>query len=265
MQNFASTIRNGSTLPKALFIFLFFAAQLLIPSGVGRAGSPSNLRPLVIPTSMPEPDVDDISYDRNADQVKGSAAIPDVIPDPTPAPEPDIDGDDDGDGIPNSVECAETLGILAIDMDGDGLKNCDDLDSDGDGLSDWSENQRSGVIASQASGPVNSDGDAFPDYLDTDSDNDGISDTIEAFDLNGDNIPDVIASGIDADNNGMDDTYEAAGVRRSDQDNDGDGFVVWLDVDEQPIPSETTDITEPTATDEPPLYQYSFYLPIILQ
>ena len=107
-----------------------------------------------------------------------------------------LDLDSDGDGIPDNIEAQSAIGYIAptgIDSDGDGLDNAYEAIN---GLT-----------------PINTDGgqanpDAIPDFIDLDSDNDGISDSIEAYDTNGNNIAETIASGIDSDNDGIDDNFD---------------------------------------------------------
>ena len=118
-----------------------------------------------------------------------------------------------------------------MDLDEDGLDNCEDFDSDGDGLNDQIESQLSNVAASQSGEPIDSDQDGDPDYLDTDSDNDSISDTDEAFDINGDGRADIIAINQDVDRNGLDDAYDEAGDIEF-VDTDENGIPNWRDDDD---------------------------------
>jgi hypothetical protein len=101
----------------------------------------------------------------------------------------------------------------AVDTDGDGIPNYQDLDSDGDGIPDNVEAQTSlaytppsgsdtdndGLDNAYETGGItyiDTDGDGTPDFLDTDSDNDGTNDTTEAA---------LTLSGSDSDNDGLDD------------------------------------------------------------
>ncbi len=83
----------------------------------------------------------------------------------------------------------------AIDTDGDGVPDKNDLDDDNDGILDTLE------------GNDDFDGDGIPNHLDLDSDNDGIYDLLEA-------------GGVDTDNNGIADNLE---------DLDEDGLVDMYD------------------------------------
>ncbi|WP_181305547.1 discoidin domain-containing protein [Rufibacter sp. XAAS-G3-1] len=93
-----------------------------------------------------------------------------------------------------------------VDMDADGIPNCQDIDADGDGLLDYLEAQAKDAVLTMSGEdtnkdgiddafksstsisliPVNSDTDRMPDYLDLDSDDDMMQDFIEAFDVNKD-------------------------------------------------------------------------------
>ena len=132
----------------------------------------------------------------------------------TPLPIPDSDGDgipdfkdidSDGDGIVDIVEAQATAtyqGPLGVDADGDGLDDAYDQDQFDD------------LIIGGGTGtaiiPVNTDGpaDTIPDYLDTNSDDDYDLDSLEGWDWNNDDIPDVIPTGNDADGDGLDDAYD---------------------------------------------------------
>jgi uncharacterized repeat protein (TIGR01451 family) len=156
--------------------------------------------------------------------------------------------DGDGDGRPNLIDIDDDNdGILDIDegagdLDGDGVPNSLDIDSDNDGLPDLLESQGgnpatavypSGTdadgdglddafdrntsstdpVASRQDGnateaPVDSDGDGKADFLDIDSDNDGLTDLDEAYDTNGDGVPDRAPTGADSDGDGLDDAFD---------------------------------------------------------
>ena len=64
------------------------------------------------------------------------------------------------------------------------------------------------VQESQLILPINTDGTDPPDYLDSDSDGDGVLDTVEAYDIDGDNVAETVASGNDSDNDGLDDAFD---------------------------------------------------------
>lgn len=137
--------------------------------------------------------------------------------------------DSDGDGLvdqydPDSGGTAQPT----PDTDGDGKPDFLDRDSDGDGLSDTIESQGEGPTTEPTGTDSDSDGldDAFdpdsggeaselpdtdedgqPDTQDLDSDGDQVPDTTEAFDFDGDGVPNVLPSGIDADGDGRDDAF----------------------------------------------------------
>ena len=91
----------------------------------------------------------------------------------------------------------------ALDYDGDGVQNQNDIDDDGDGITDLVEDANTDGDNDPATNPTDTDGDGIPDYLDLDSDNDGIPDRVEAQDATAVLAP----SGIDADGNGLDDAF----------------------------------------------------------
>ena len=106
--------------------------------------------------------------------------------------------DSDDDGIPDNIEAQATGTYVAPSGN----------DSDGDGLDDNYEG-----TGNQGLLPVNTDAafvtsDNVPDFLDPDSDNDGIPDTVEAYDTNGDDIPEITLSGNDTDLDGIDDNFD---------------------------------------------------------
>ena len=145
--------------------------------------------------------------------------------------------DSDNDGIDDAFDvdctpCGSITGtpIVPIDSDTDGLPNYLDLDSDNDGIIDNIEWQTTpgyqtpgadmdgnGVAdnyeTTAGSGvsiyiPVSTNGVNPPDYLNLDSDGDGVSDTVEAYDTDGDNVAEIVASGNDTDNDGIDDAFD---------------------------------------------------------
>ncbi|MDC6354736.1 MULTISPECIES: gliding motility-associated C-terminal domain-containing protein [unclassified Robiginitalea] len=110
----------------------------------------------------------------------------------------------------------------ALDYDGDGVQNQNDIDDDGDGITDLVEDANTDGDNDPATNPTDTDGDGIPDYLDLDSDNDGIPDRVEAQDATAVLAP----SGIDADGNGLDDAFESApgageGLQPVDTESDG--------------------------------------------
>lgn len=143
-----------------------------------------------------------------------------------------LDADADGDGIPDSTE--------AHDADGDGVSDVTPVgnDQDSDGLDDAfdpdCEGMPAGCLADGVAAPTpDRDGDGSADYLDGDSDNDGRSDRDEAFDADGDGVPDVFPTGVDEDMDGLDDAFDAdqGGVGPSNEDVDDDGRPDYLDLD----------------------------------
>lgn len=129
-----------------------------------------------------------------------------------------IDKDSDGDSIPDSQEGQG-------DTDGDGNPDYLDGDSDGDNVPDRIEidpdapdstpgdkdDNQDGVDdkdSTRSVTPSDQDSDGTPDIRDTDSDNDGAPDGTEAYDLDGDNNPDILPSGDDTNENGVDDAFD---------------------------------------------------------
>ncbi|MDH3796483.1 MAG: hypothetical protein OER83_06390, partial [Flavobacteriaceae bacterium] len=107
-----------------------------------------------------------------------------------------LDLDSDNDGIIDNIEWQSTSGYLSPSVD-----------SDGNGLADNYEVSPAGSGQS-INEPENSDGLDGPDFRDLDSDNDGLDDTTEAYDIDGDNTSDTVASGVDSDNDGLDDGFD---------------------------------------------------------
>ncbi len=196
------------------------------------------LGPLVGSVCSVDADGDDVKDRTDADS--DNDGIPDSIESPGFVDDPDIDSDLDGipdwndpDDVPGGctpdgglpAACAELP--VAIDADADGVPNHLDLDSDGDGINDAIETGATDAngdgspdgctsVAPDGTcdagglvGPApNTDGGPDPDYLDTDSDGDGIDDTDEAFDLDGDQMANVVPFGNDADGDGLDDAFD---------------------------------------------------------
>ncbi len=183
-------------------------------------------------TALSDPDFDgdgiEDRYDRDSDN--------DGIMDLVEAGGSDSDGngivdtqtDDDWDGIANTFD-QDQGGTIASkpDTDGDNDFNHLDYDSDNDGIVDVIEGQTtagytapdeadadSDGIDDEFDGgdgidPVDTDSDGIPDYIDSDSDDDGWSDFNEAYDFNGDRIPDSTLASADTDADGLDDEFDA--------------------------------------------------------
>jgi len=109
-----------------------------------------------------------------------------------------LDLDSDNDGIPDNIEAQSTVGYIAssgIDSDGDGLNDAYDTDNGGTAIT-----------------PVNTDGTGGADYLDLDADDDGVFDIVESgsnlIDANTDGMTDGTV-GINGFDNSLDngDTY----------------------------------------------------------
>ncbi|MEM1321015.1 MAG: hypothetical protein AAGG75_12250 [Bacteroidota bacterium] len=146
--------------------------------------------------------------------------------DPTEGGRPlqfDFAGDTDGDEVPDFRD---------VDADDDGLLDNYEaqptatytapgtLDSDGDGLLDAYDDRvgfgGKGIDVDNSSASVDAydhDGDGLPDYLDKDSDDDNISDQQEAWDswIDGDSKADYPGdcSGLDQDGDGLRPCYDA--------------------------------------------------------
>ena len=174
-----------------------------------------------------------------------------------------IDFDVGGSGFPiiSGIEVFERR-----DTDGDGVLDCNDLDSDNDGISDLEESgadvatldpDMNGVIdgvhgsnglsdAIEATNgtdtgttPAEStaDADTTPNYLDLDSDGDGIPDAIEAqstASYTADYANDGDVSNDDSDGDGVIDVYDGAasgGIFNTPQNSDSNGEPDYLDTD----------------------------------
>ncbi|MFP2996277.1 gliding motility-associated C-terminal domain-containing protein [Spongiivirga sp. MCCC 1A20706] len=156
----------------------------------------------------------------------------------------------DGDGGNFAMQV-----LVEEDFDGDGIPNCNDLDSDNDGIFDVVESgnplvsdpDNDGIVgtgtpvvgtngipdiaedggadgAGVSSLPLDSDGNVNdgPNYLDIDADDDGIPDNVEAQATGAYTAP----AGDAATNNGVDTN---AGV--APEDTDGDGIPDYIDTD----------------------------------
>jgi gliding motility-associated-like protein len=161
-------------------------------------------------------------------------------------------------GTDNGVAFA-TKSIL-IDWDGDGVPDCNDLDSDNDGIHDVTEGNNpdgdgngnigtgmptiniygvatggdGGISFKPTSNPVDTDGDLVPDFRDRDSDNDGINDVVEGGNTDRDNDG-VIGFGTPVINGkgqatGSNDGLPLAPTSRP-TDTDADGIPDFRDLD----------------------------------
>lgn len=132
-----------------------------------------------------------------------------------------MDDDDDGDGVPTRDECA--IATMCEDTDEDGKPDFRDQDDDGDGLPTEDEPT------------TDMDGDGAPDYRDPDDDGDGIPTGTEAWDADGDGVPDTVPSGEDSDDDGIDDAYDDVTAPTPDTDMDGRPDHVDIDADDDGI------------------------------
>jgi uncharacterized repeat protein (TIGR01451 family) len=157
-----------------------------------------------------------------------------------------LDLDSDNDGIPDTVES------FGVDADGDGrIDNYTDTDNDGFSQNVDADNAGV-TNSSIGLGALNTDGDALPNYLDLDSDNDGIPDIVEAFgvdvnnngkiDVNIDTDIDGYADQIDGDvGNDLIAENSAAAILRTGADANNNGKTdSWpnknMDRDSKPSP-----------------------------
>ena len=112
-----------------------------------------------------------------------------------------IDVDSDGDGVVDLIESQATTGTPVIpvgsDLDGDGIDDAFDVHC-----------VPCGGVTGVPTLIANTDGLDNPDYLDLDSDNDGLDDIIEAWDTDGDYLPDTTPNGLDDDNDGLDNNFD---------------------------------------------------------
>ncbi len=130
--------------------------------------------------------------------------------------------DADGDGICDRFEDADT----AVDTDGDGTPDFQDLDSDDDGIADSVERGN----GEPGDAPRDSDMDGTPDFRDTDSDGNGLSDDVDGTaDIDGDGLGNY--ADLDDDGDGIPDEVEMDGSPFSPPDTDGDGVPNYQDID----------------------------------
>ncbi len=110
---------------------------------------------------------------------------------------------------------------VALDTDGDGIPDADDIDDDNDGILDVDESE-----------VLDTDADGIPNSLDLDSDNDGILDIIEAGGVDTDNDGRVDVA-TDTDGDGWANTFDSdnGGTALANPDSDGDGLNNFLDLD----------------------------------
>ena len=147
--------------------------------------------------------------------------------------DPDNDGII-GTGAPsvNNQGQPDSGPLVAVDTDGDGSPNQQDLDSDNDSINDIIE---FGLADQNDDGMVDGFNDTNSDGRDdavantqiavVDSDNDGIPDFLDADDVDGDGVFD--AADLDDDNDGIPDVNEGDGS----VDTDGDGVPDSRDLD----------------------------------
>jgi hypothetical protein len=150
--------------------------------------------------------------------------------------------DSDGDNINDKDETSSGHNPLdnssnPTDTDGDNIIDTNDIDDDNDGILDSVENvtyTTSDKTASTTTSAIDTDGDGKLDRVDTDSDNDGIPDAIEGHDANKDGVADVKPSGTDSDADGLDDAFDPdhGGKEASIQDMDDDGIPDFKDNDD---------------------------------
>ncbi|MBX7100524.1 MAG: OmpA family protein [Myxococcaceae bacterium] len=118
-----------------------------------------------------------------------------------------------------------SMGVGAMDTDGDGVDDAVDLDDDNDGIPDTAEG-----------GPdTDTDGDGVPDRLDLDSDNDGILDAVEAGHAQAVSAKGTIACGGGFGANGLCDAVETQAdsgtIKYTVADTDKDGVADFRDLD----------------------------------
>ncbi len=144
--------------------------------------------------------------------------------------------DRDQDGILDSMDA---------DCDGDGITNiveCNGMnpygDHDGDDMYNYLDNDISGNGDNVVQDAFDRDGDGIPDFLDIDSDNDGIYDIVEAGQGDKDTNNDGICNGLDTnyadtDNDGIADAFDAdqTGIEFIPRDTDNDTIYNCYDTD----------------------------------
>ncbi len=144
--------------------------------------------------------------------------------------------DKDQDGILDSMD---------VDCDGDGILNtveCNGIDpygdDDGDDMYNYLDNDISGNGDNVVQDAFDRDGDGIPDFMDIDSDNDGIYDIVEAGQADKDTNNDGICNGLDTnyadtDNDGIADAFDAdqTGIEFIPRDTDNDTIYNCYDTD----------------------------------
>ncbi len=144
--------------------------------------------------------------------------------------------DKDQDGILNSMDA---------DVDGDGISNLLESngidpygDSDGDDMYNYLDGDISGNGDNIVQDAFDRDGDGIPDFFDIDSDNDGIFDIVEVGQGNRDTNNDGIFNSLDAnyqdiDNDGLANSFDPdqTGVNLTLVDTDGDTIYDVYDID----------------------------------
>jgi hypothetical protein len=146
-------------------------------------------------------------------------------------------GDTDADGRSDAAE-GGSCDSIALDTDGDGIKDYADDDDDGDGVLSKTDNCPTVVNPDQA----DVDSDKIGDVCDPDNDNDGIADTIDnclglanpdQTDTDGDKQGDACDGDDDGDGvlDGVDNCSLVANPNQSDADNDGKGDACDDDLD----------------------------------
>ncbi len=117
----------------------------------------------------------------------------------------------------DGFKCAN--GISPIDKDQDGILDTMDQDTDGDGIPN--------IVESNGANPYgDDDGDDMYNYLDNDVSGNGDNVVQNAYDRDGDGIPDFFD--IDSDNDGIYDIVESG---QGDRDTNNDGVYNSLDAD----------------------------------
>ncbi|MCA9532925.1 MAG: DUF4215 domain-containing protein, partial [Myxococcales bacterium] len=178
------------------------------------------------------------------------------------------------DGVPDACTMVTSFGLCVSgglvmgatlpNTDGVGLPDYADRDADGDGLTDAREagltdangdgipdtcvsDTAAGLcVAGGLVGALPNTNSAGPvDYVDSDSDGDGITDRNEAYDTNGNQMANIVPTGVDTDADGIDNAYDPScvlmvcgmtigapvlGVLTVAQDANQDGRPDWLTV-----------------------------------
>jgi len=138
-----------------------------------------------------------------------------------------VDLDNDGDGIPNVVE----LQLLDSDKDATVFN---------DPLNPWIDANFNGVHDSYENiVPIDTDGDGIYDYADVDSDNDGIFDTLE-YDGFGD---------VDITGDGVGDGSDDISTDPAEAEQDGDGLLPIIDLNDDGIGNDHGSTAYPTPMD----------------